>query len=574
MNFAELGLHEDLLAVLTALGYEEPTPIQAETIPALIAGRDLLGQAATGTGKTAAFALPILERLGSRGESTAPRALILAPTRELAMQVSEAIHRYGRSTGLRVLPICGGQPMGRQLGALRSGTDIVVATPGRAVDHVARGSLDLQGIEIVVLDEADEMLDMGFAEDLQRLLDATPSTRQTVLFSATLPPRIGGLARQHLTNPVTVSIRAERSAEESARVRQVAYVVPRSHKASALGRILDVEAPESAIVFCRTRLEVDELTETLNGRGYRAEALHGGMDQQQRERVLGRVRSGLADLMIATDVAARGLDIDRLTHVVNFDVPASPETYVHRIGRVGRAGRTGVAITLVEPRQDRLIANIERAIKRQLDVAPIPTVAELRSRRLALTAAALRTSLNAHDELERFAELVDELTEHHDVRAVAAAALRLAHLAAAGEDDEQVEIPQLELGRPKRDRGPARSHDRPMTRGPGDKRRANGPERLPKTGQRVRLSDKPVESGYARLFIGAGRRQGIRAGDLVGSICGETDLVGRQIGAIDIAEHFALVEVPSASADAVVKALGRSGVKGRTPAVRRERRPS
>ncbi|MBP6730087.1 MAG: DEAD/DEAH box helicase, partial [Microthrixaceae bacterium] len=210
VNFAELGLHEDLLAVLTALGYEEPTPIQAETIPALIAGRDLLGQAATGTGKTAAFALPILERLGSRGESTAPRALILAPTRELAMQVSEAIHRYGRSTGLRVLPICGGQPMGRQLGALRSGTDIVVATPGRAVDHVARGSLDLQGIEIVVLDEADEMLDMGFAEDLQRLLDATPSTRQTVLFSATLPPRIGGLARQHLTDPVTVSIRAER----------------------------------------------------------------------------------------------------------------------------------------------------------------------------------------------------------------------------------------------------------------------------------------------------------------------------------------------------------------------------
>ncbi|MGH3658256.1 MAG: DEAD/DEAH box helicase, partial [Micromonosporaceae bacterium] len=351
-GFSDLGLRDELLQSLTSLGYEEPTPIQRETIPPLLDGRDLLGQAATGTGKTAAFALPVLQRMAPDGRGTAPAALVLVPTRELAVQVSEAFHRYGRDLGVRVLPIYGGAPIGRQLRTLDRGVDVVVATPGRALDHIGRGTLDLSGLSTVVLDEADEMLDMGFAEDIEAILERTPEQRQTVLFSATLPPRIDGIARRHLTDPIRIEIgRQPRAEGEQPKVRQSAYVVARAHKPAVLGRVLDVESPSAAIVFCRTREQVDELTETLNGRGYRAEALHGGMSQEQRERVLGRLRSETADLLVATDVAARGLDIEHLSHVVNYNVPSAPEAYVHRIGRVGRAGREGVAITLAEPRE-------------------------------------------------------------------------------------------------------------------------------------------------------------------------------------------------------------------------------
>jgi ATP-dependent RNA helicase DeaD len=302
------------------------------------------------------------------------------------MQVSEAIHKYGKGIGARVLPIFGGQPIGRQLQALRRGIDVVVATPGRAIDHIGRGSLPLGGVDMVVLDEADEMLDMGFAEDIDAILAATPSSRQTILFSATLPARINRLAQRHLTDPVRIEIATPSTAPgETPQVRQVAYVVPRAHKAAALGRVLDVETPTAAIVFCRTRNEVDDLTETLNGRGYRAEALHGGINQEQRDRVMGRLRGGTADLLIATDVAARGLDIDHLTHVVNYDVPSAPESYVHRIGRVGRAGREGVAITLAEPREHRMLKNIERLTKQKIAIEKVPTVADLRTRRMEVT---------------------------------------------------------------------------------------------------------------------------------------------------------------------------------------------
>src|SRR3954469_23427803 len=293
-TFADLALRPELLKALTTLGYEEPTPIQREAIPPLLEGKDLLGQAATGTGKTAAFALPVLQKLaGATRRTTAPLALVLVPTRELAVQVCEAVHKYGRDLGARVLPIYGGQPIGRQLQALERGVDVVVATPGRAIDHIGRGTLKLDGLKIVVLDEADEMLDMGFAEDIESILQETPTERQTVLFSATMPPRIDKLARQHLKDPVRITIGREQTAPgEAPRVRQSAYIVPRAHKPAALGRVLDVEAPTAAIVFCRTRDEVDQLTETLNGRGYRAEALHGGMSQEQRTRVLGRLKAG------------------------------------------------------------------------------------------------------------------------------------------------------------------------------------------------------------------------------------------------------------------------------------------
>ena len=551
-TFDDLGLRPELVRALIALGYEEPTPIQAESIPPLLAGRDLLGQAATGTGKTAAFALPLLERLHPGTGADDPVALVLVPTRELAMQVSEAIHRYGRELGARVLPIFGGQPIGRQLSALRRGVDVVVATPGRAIDHINRGTLPLGSVEVVVLDEADEMLDMGFAEDIEAILTETPPTRQTVLFSATMPSRINAIAKRHLTDPVRIEIARPTSASgDSPKVRQTAYLIPRSHKPAALGRILDVEAPTAAIVFCRTRLEVDELTETLNGRGYRAEALHGGMDQQQRDRVMGRLRSATADLLVATDVAARGLDIDQLTHVVNYDVPSAPEAYVHRIGRVGRAGREGVAITLAEPRQHRLLKNIERVTKQHISIDKVPSVADLRTRRMELTRATLEESI-LEGGLDQFRVVVETLADEYDVMEVALAAVKLAHESSGAAADEE-EIPEVNH-RPERDDRDAK----------GKPFRKDRPERG------ARPPRGPSE-GMTRLYVAAGRSSGIRPGDLVGAIAGETDLSGRDIGAIEIADRFSLVEVPEGHADQVIAAMKRTTLKGKKVLFRRER---
>ncbi|MDQ2726663.1 MAG: DEAD/DEAH box helicase [Actinomycetota bacterium] len=541
LSFAGLALRPELVRALAGLGYEEPTPIQRAAIPAMLAGRDLLGQAATGTGKTAAFALPILEHLGQRGRE--PVALILVPTRELAVQVSEAIHRYGRELGARVLPIYGGAPIGRQLRALDNGVDVVVATPGRALDHINRGTLHLQRLTTLVLDEADEMLDMGFADDLESILAETPETRQTVLFSATLPPRIDGIARRHLRDPARIEISGDPTAiGGDPLVRQSAYVVPRAHKPAALGRVLDVESPAAALVFCRTRDEVDRLTETLNGRGYRAEALHGGMSQEQRDRVMGRLRSGTADLLIATDVAARGLDIDQLTHVVNYDVPSSAESYVHRIGRVGRAGREGVAITLAEPREHRMLKTIERATKRKIAIEKVPTVADLRARRLDLTRAAIRESILT-DDLDGLRVVVESLADEFDVMEVALAAVKLAHDAGGAPADEE-DIPQI----------------------------APKPEREP-TGPRAGTTRGPrgPSNGMTRLFVGAGREGGVRPQDLVGAITGESSLSGRQIGAIEIAQRFSLVEVPDGVADEVVDAMRGATIRGKRAAVRRER---
>jgi ATP-dependent RNA helicase DeaD len=566
-SFADLGLREELLSSLTALGYEEPTPIQAESIPHLIAGRDLLGQAATGTGKTAAFALPILDRLqaGKRGEE--PSALILVPTRELAMQVSEAVHKYGRDLGARVLPIYGGQPISRQLQALRRGVDVVIATPGRAVDHIKRGTLPLDFIEIVVLDEADEMLDMGFAEDLDAILDATPDGRQTVLFSATMPSRIEKLARRHLNDPINIRIARQAAEPGSApKVRQSAYVVPRSHKPAALGRILDVESPTAAIVFCRTRHEVDQLSETLNGRGYRAEALHGGMSQEARDRVMGRVRAGTAELLIATDVAARGLDIDQLTHVVNYDVPSAPEAYVHRIGRVGRAGREGVAITLAEPREHRLVENIQRVTGQKIAFEKVPTIADLRNRRMELTLATLRETL-LDDDLDRYRTIVETLTDEFDLVEIALAAVKLAHETVGGDEDE-TEIPEI-APRKQFDRSGDRD-DRPRS-GKPSKGGKDGKSFKDGKGDKKDRGDRLSKSDAVRLYFPIGRSERIRPGDLVGAIAGETSLSGKDIGAIEITENFSLVEVPGQSVEEVISAMKRTTIKGKKITPRRER---
>ncbi len=554
-TFADLALAPELVQGLTALGYEEPTPIQREAIPPIIKGRDLLGQAATGTGKTAAFALPILHRMPPPGAGTHPVALVLVPTRELAVQVSEAIHRYGRDIGARVLPIYGGQPVGRQLKALGRGVDVVVATPGRALDHIGRGTLRLEGLQTVVLDEADEMLDMGFAEDIEAILEATPNGRQTVLFSATMPGRIDKMARKHLRDPVRIQIERERTAAgEVPQVRQNAFIVQRSHKPAALGRLLDVEQPAAAIVFCRTRDQVDQLTETLNGRGHRAEALHGGMTQEQRDRVMGRLRSGTAELLVATDVAARGLDIDQLTHVVNYDVPAAPEAYVHRIGRVGRAGREGVAITLAEPREHRMLKLIERVTKQKITIEKVPTVADLQAKRLELTRAALHELL-LQDDLEHTRVVVETLSDEFDLMQVALAAVKLAHDSGTGpSEDADEEIPQATV-RPEPAHGKRTGGGAPSGAGQPPSRGAR-----PTSG-----------ASMTRIFIGVGRTGGIRPQDLVGAITGESRLGGRDIGAIQISDRFSLVEIPEAAVDEVVAALRGSTIKGRKTTVRRER---
>jgi ATP-dependent RNA helicase DeaD len=433
---------------------------------------------------------------------------------------------------------------------------------------------------MVVLDEADEMLDMGFSEDLEAILGRIPKERQTALLSATLPKRILGIAERHLRDPVRIAIAVERAKSGAGpRVRQVAYIVARPHKHAALGRVLDIEAPTSAIVFCRTRLEVDELTEAMNARGYRAEALHGGFAQAHRDRVMKRFRGNNADLLIATDVAARGLDIRQLSHVVNYDVPTEPDAYVHRIGRTGRAGREGVAITLVEPREHRLLRSIQQATRQKISIETLPTLNDLRSRRLELTRAALHETVKA-GELDSFRRLVEDLASELDPLDVAAAAVKLAHEAGRDEDgaraDEQ-EIPAAHVpqGRPRepRGRGPqgkGRSRDSRYERGA-----KQPPERGPARGLKAQPARRrgPRAWDTVRLFVGLGLRAGLRPSDLVGAIANEAGVAGSAIGVVEISDHSALVEIPAEAADHVIDALRRTKLRGRRVTVRRDHTP-
>ena len=577
-GFADLGLSAALVASVTSLGYEEPTPVQSETIPILLGRHDLLAMAATGTGKTAAFALPMLQRLSEpEPESSNPQeaeqsakdlkrraagiieerprlvakkkrpsvggrtgGVVLVPTRELAMQVAEAIHKYANGTGLSVVPLYGGASMEQQIRALARGVDIVVATPGRALDHLRRQTLSLNAVRTLVLDEADEMLDMGFAEDIETILQATPATRQTALFSATLPSRILRIAEKHLRSPRKVQIAGEKTAAgKMPRVRQVAYIVRRDQKPAALDRILDMENPGTAIVFCRTRIEVDTLAEALSAHGYRAEALHGGMMQRQRDAVMGRVRSGKTDLLIATDVAARGLDIESVSHVVNFDLPSDPDSYVHRIGRTGRAGRAGTAITLVDPREHRHLRTIERLTRQTIEIAQVPTVSDLKRRRLEQTAVALREQLTTGG-FEQARTLVTELASEFDVIDIAAAAIALAEAASGGTDDEV----EFAASAPS---SAAQSAPRgwPQRGGPGGSK--------------------------ARIFFGAGKKAGIRPADLVGAIAGKAQVPSSLIGPIQITESFSVVDVPEELAEQVIAAVGAGGLRGKKVTVRRDR---
>ena len=601
LGFADLGLDDSIVKAVAGLGYEEATPIQRAAIPVLLAGRDIIGQAGTGTGKTAAFALPLLHRLleSPAPKKGVPRALILVPTRELAMQVAEAVHKYAKKTTLTVVPVYGGAPMDQQIRALRRGVEIVVATPGRALDHLRRKTLDLTALEVLVLDEADEMLDMGFADDLEAILTSTPDTRQTALFAATMAPRIASIAERHLNKPERITVKAEkRAAGKMPQVRQAAYIVSRSQKGFALGRILEFEDPTSAIVFCRTRIEVDELTDTLKSHGYGAQALHGGLDQRQRDRVMQLFRTGKADVLVATDVAARGLDIDHVSHVINYDIPTAPEVYVHRIGRTGRIGREGVAITLIDPREQRTLRYIEGLTKQKIDIATLPTLSALKAKRLDATRAALTTRIAAGD-LDETRAVVLALAADFDVTDIAAAAVALFQAAGetAADNAPDVEAPPERSARAFDDRRPPRRDSRSDNFGDSRPPRRDDRGDAPRSGRsdgdferRPARAAKPAGSYAAKepyaakapraprpsgppgagfdqaeavmLAFNIGRNNGVRPGDLVGAITNESGITSRELGAITITPSSSMVEVAGPVAATVVKAMKGKTIRG------------
>jgi len=563
--FAALGLGEPALRAVAELGYAQPTPIQEQTIPALVAGRDIIAQAPTGTGKTAAFGLPIVHRLDEN--ELRPQALVVTPTRELAIQVAEALYAFGKYREMATVAIYGGQPYERQLRALRRGVQVVVGTPGRLQDLLDRGALDLAGIRTVVLDEADEMLDMGFLEDIETLLAALPAERQTALFSATIPPRIARLAQQYLRDPERVMV-AEREAV-APMVRQVQYEVLGAAKPEALMRLLDLEEPESAIVFVRTRRDADVLAEQLSAQGYLAQAIHGEITQAQRERTLDRFREKRTQILVATDVAARGLDIPEVSHIVNYDMPFDAESYVHRIGRTGRAGRSGEAITLVTPRERRQLLNIERAIHRRIERLRLPTPADVAARRRASFREEVLRIVDA-GQLDPYLTLVEDLAGTRNPTELAAAAFKLAAEAREGSRSTRrgtpaavsaiptappASVPSERMG--TMEVGAEGSEGGAPASDTGERPRGRPPTR--------RLRERGGPAPSVRLLLRVGKRQGVRPTDIVGAIANEAGIPGDAIGDIDIYDTFAFVEVPQPDAEYVRAALNATLIRGRKP---------
>ncbi len=510
LTFRDLELSEKVLKALDDMGFEEPSPIQAQAIPALLQGKDVIGQAQTGTGKTAAFGVPIVERLvpGQR----AVQALVLTPTRELAIQVAEEITKIGRHARVKTIAIYGGQSIERQIRSLRFGVDVVIGTPGRILDHLGRGTLDLSQVRMVVLDEADEMLDMGFIEDIEKILQATPAERQTLLFSATMPPEIRRLAGRYMRDPITISVTPQQLTVPQ--IDQYFCEVRPSFKTEALTRILDIENVERGICFCRTKKGVDELVEALQARGYQAEGIHGDMNQAQRNRVMSRFKEGYIELLVATDVAARGLDISDVTHVFNYDIPQDPESYVHRIGRTGRAGRTGTAITLVTPREFPQLRLIERVIKARLQRRPVPTLSDVAEKQREQLKERLIKILE-EDKLGEFRELAEDLLAEYDPSDLVAAALKL--VSGEGKPAQQA---QMEFG------------------------------------------DTGAEAGMVRFFLNVGRAQAIQPADIVRTIAQEANIPGSSIGIINIYDRFTFVEVPKEVAAQVMQAMQGATIRG------------
>jgi ATP-dependent RNA helicase DeaD len=555
-KFAQFGLHPQLLRAVEELGYEEPTPIQSAVLPLMLDGRDVIGQAQTGTGKTAAFALPILHDLEPGQRQVG--ALVVTPTRELAMQVAKSFDAYGRYRKVRVLAVYGGQHYGPQIGQLRRGVDVVVGTPGRLLDLLKRKVLDLSSIRSVVLDEADEMLSMGFVEDMEAILEKTPATRQTTLFSATLPPPIRRLAGKYLSDPQTVTIKNKQLTV--AAVEQRHYLVYEADKLAALTRLFEVEEITSALIFARTRVGTGRLANELTQRGFPAEALNGDLSQDAREQVLGRFRRNQIKVLVATDVAARGLDIDDISHVFNYDLPQDKEVYVHRVGRTGRAGKTGVAISLITPSERWRLRRIESFTRQSITHATLPSKADIEAKREASLLERMMVWLE-RNRCRREREMVLALVEQgHDPVEIAAAALKLARV---GEKQRPIAaVKEVKASTGRNDRRPAHSRN---GQGNGNGRKwSNGQSANGRGHRGPSRRDKSHEKGMVRLTMKAGKAQGVRPNDVVGTLAYQADIPGYAIGAIRIQDQFTLVDVPE---QYVAQVLDKAG------ALRLHRRP-
>ncbi len=561
-TFADLGLSDSLLKTLTEIGYESPSPIQAACIPVLLDGRDIIGMAQTGTGKTAAFALPLMEQIDVKVAK--PQALILTPTRELAIQVAEALQSYAHGMpGFHVLPIYGGQSYTIQLKQLARGAHVIVGTPGRVMDHLERKTLNLDNLKTLVLDEADEMLRMGFIDDVEWILERTPEKHQTALFSATMPEQIRRVAQKYLVEPREIKIKS--ATATVAAIRQVYWQVSGMHKLDALTRILEVEEDfDAAIIFVRTKTATVELADKLSARGYAAAALNGDLNQQMRERVIDQLKSGALDIVIATDVAARGIDVPRVSHVVNYDIPYDTEAYVHRIGRTGRAGRTGNAILFVAPREIRMLRTIERATRQPISPLTLPSRADVTNKRVADFKGKVAEVLNA-EGLDFFANIVSQIAEEQNVGAeeVAAALAMMAQegkpLQIAGEDPRPAPAAAFDSRRPasfgERDERKPRFNERS-----GDK------PSFESRGERPRREDRPTRSAptgdMVRYRIDVGRDHGVQVKDIVGAIANEAGIESRFIGRIGLYDESSTIELPAGMPTEAANALKRTRVRG------------
>ncbi|MEI7037764.1 DEAD/DEAH box helicase [Fulvimonas yonginensis] len=533
-GFAALALRPEVQRALADVGYESPSPIQAATIPPLLEGRDVLGQAQTGTGKTAAFALPILSRIEARPGK--PQALVLAPTRELAIQVAEAFQRYAAHIpGFQVLPVYGGQSYGPQLHALRRGVHVVVGTPGRVIDHMDKNTLDLSELKYLVLDEADEMLRMGFIDDVEKVLEATPPTRQVALFSATMPAPIRKIAQHHLKDPVEVTIKAKTTT--AANIRQRYWFVSGMHKLDAMTRILEAEPFDAMIIFARTKQATEELAEKLTARGMAAAAINGDIAQPQRERVIQQLKEGKLDILVATDVAARGLDVERISHVLNYDIPYDTESYVHRIGRTGRAGRSGEAILFVTPREKGMLRAIERATRQPIEEMKLPTVEAVNDVRIARFKQRITDTL-AQDDLGQFQQLIEQYEQEHNVPALEIAAA-LARIAQGDRPLLLTPPPKREYER--REQAAREPRERDGERRLPPERKAREPRGFDTRPPRPHNAPEPGKRTYR---IEVGHEHGVKPGNIVGAIANEAGLDSQFIGRLSIRDNYSLIDLP------------------------------
>jgi ATP-dependent RNA helicase DeaD len=566
ITFESLGLRQQLVQAVMELGYENPTPIQERAIPALLEGRDVLGQAQTGTGKTAAFALPLLERLDTSSRTV--QGLILTPTRELALQVTEAIYQYGKHMGVRIVAIYGGSSYTRQLKRLDEGVHVVVGTPGRVIDLIEKRALRLNHVSYLVLDEADEMLKMGFIDDVTTIINQTPSERQTALFSATLSDPIRQMAREYMRDPQVVAI--EQKTLTVPQIEQRYYLVEEHSKVAALTRLLEVEPVTSALIFTRTKIGAANLADTLLARQFPVEALHGDLSQEAREIVMRRFRRGQITILVATDVAARGLDIQDMSHVVNFDVPYDAEDYVHRIGRTGRAGREGIAITMVTPRERRWLKTIEQFTRQPIKRGKLPTVDEVIAKRDQRFTEKLSSLLETEDFEREVSFLNGLIAVGYDLGEIAAAAIRVARSFELQRPIEDIQEPRE---RTYAERQAARAGGERRFGG-GERRfgggeRERGGERRFDGGERPRRRTSEREEGMVRLMIDAGRVHGIQPGDVVGTIASEAGIPGRAIGAIDIQKNQTFVDVNESHVERVLKRMKTGTMRGRQVTMRR-----